>query len=162
MMGRGSTVDAALERLYRQRYRALCRIALAVTGDVERAHDAVQEGFARAYAARSQFRGDGSVEAWVTRIVLRAAGGTQRAFDALPEDLPTSLPFLERNHELADALAALPPRRRLIVVLRYYGDLSLRDIAATLGIAEGTVSASLTQARDELREALRAPEGRSM
>ncbi len=157
MMARGNDVETALERLYRTRYRALARVAIAVTGDVDRAHDAVQEGFARAYAARAQFRGEGSLEAWVARIVLRAAAGAGPSVDALPDDLTSTVPFPERNEELTDAVAALPPRRRLIVLLRYYGDLSLRDIADTLGIAEGTVSATLTQAREELREALGAP-----
>jgi RNA polymerase sigma factor (sigma-70 family) len=154
MMASGSEIERALERLYRTRYRALCRMATAVTGDLDRGHEAVQEGFARAYAARDQFAGAGPLEAWVWRIILRTAWRPAASQDQLPDDVSVSLPFPERNEELAGALAALPPRRRLILFLRYYADLSLRDIADTLGIAEGTVSATLTQARAELRAAL--------
>jgi RNA polymerase sigma-70 factor (ECF subfamily) len=49
---------------------------------------------------------------------------------------------------------ALSPRRRTVVFLRYFADLPLREIAEVLGIAEGTVSATLAQARDELHAAL--------
>ncbi len=154
MMASGPEIERALERLYRTRYRAFCRMAAAVTGDLDRGHEAVQEGFARAYAARGQFRGSGPIEAWVWRIILRTAGRPSASEGELPDDLAVSLPFPERNEELARALTSLAPRRRLILFLRYYADLSLRDIADTLGIAEGTVSASLTQARAELRAAL--------
>ena len=133
-MARDNDVETALERLYRTTVPVLARVAIAVTGDVDRADDAVQEGFARAYAARAQFRGEGSLEAWVARIVLRVAAGAGPSVHALPDDLTSTVPFPERNEELADAVAALPPRRRLIVLLRYYGDLSLRESATPWGL----------------------------
>jgi len=151
---------AALERVYRTRYAALCRMATAVTGDLERGHEAVQEGFARALQGRASFRGDATAATWVWRIVLRAALDTRREpFDApLTEDVEVTLPFAERDPALARAVADLAPRRRLIVFLRYYADLDLRQIAAVVGVAEGTVSATLAQAHAALRAALAEPE----
>src|SRR5436190_23748473 len=68
----GATLEA-LELLYRRRFAECVRVAAAVTGDEGRGADAVHDGFARAIAARAQFRGDGPLEAWVWRIVLNAA-----------------------------------------------------------------------------------------
>jgi RNA polymerase sigma factor (sigma-70 family) len=56
---------------------------------------------------------------------------------------------------LADAIAALPPKRRAAVVLRYYLDLSEADIAETLGVRPGTVKSLLSRGLAELRLALR-------
>jgi RNA polymerase sigma-70 factor (ECF subfamily) len=152
-----------IEDVYRTRYRALCRMAASVCGDVGRSHDVVQEGFVRALRARESFRGEGSVEGWVWRIVMRAALDTRGgAVDQpLPEDVEFVLPFPERDDELTAALAALSPRRRMVVFLRYYGGLELRQIAEVLGVREGTVSATLAQAHDALRNALGSqPEAR--
>jgi RNA polymerase sigma factor (sigma-70 family) len=51
-------------------------------------------------------------------------------------------------------LRSLPPRRRLVVFLRHYADLSYAEIASACGIAEGTVAATLAQARADLAAAL--------
>jgi RNA polymerase sigma-70 factor (ECF subfamily) len=149
-------VEVGLERLYRERYRVLCRLACAVTGDLERAHEAVQEGFTRAWRARDGFRGDGSLEGWVWRIVLRCALDARGDAVDTPVDAATAvaLPFPERDPLLAAAVAALSPQRRLVVFLRYYADLETPRIAEVLGIARGTVAATLSQAQAELRAAL--------
>jgi RNA polymerase sigma-70 factor (ECF subfamily) len=145
----------AIERLYREQAGMFGRMAAAIAGPAAAA-DAVQEGFARAYAQRASFRGDGSLAAWVWRIVLRAALDARGApGTAELADLPDlRLPYPERDPDLASAIHALPPRRRMVVFLRYFADLPLSEIADVLGIAEGTVSATLAQARSDLRAAL--------
>jgi RNA polymerase sigma factor (sigma-70 family) len=60
----------------------------------------------------------------------------------------------ERDPELEAALRSLPPRKRLVVFLRYFADLSYADIAEACGISEGTVAATLAQARATLLEEL--------
>jgi RNA polymerase sigma factor (sigma-70 family) len=105
-------------------------------------------------AKQRQFKG-GSLEAWIWRIVVRQAFDLrERPIVALEEELDAELIVSERDPELADAIGRLPPRRRLIVFLRYFGDLSYQQIAELLGISAGTVGAALTQAHDELRAAL--------
>ena len=69
---RGASLDD-LEALYRSRFDVFARVAAGVTGDSERARDAVQEAFATAVRKRRSFRGDGPLEAWVWRIVFNAA-----------------------------------------------------------------------------------------
>jgi RNA polymerase sigma-70 factor (ECF subfamily) len=149
-----------IEDLYRDRFGAFRAMAAALTGGWDTAFDAVQEGFARAYARRSTYRGDGSVDAWVWRIVLRTASEQRRQrgtvsgewYDAQLPDAPESSP------ELADALKGLSPKRRLIVFLRYFADLSYGEIAEVTGTSEGTVAATLSQARAELARVLDANE----
>lgn len=152
--------NEAIERAYRERYVGFRNALATVTGDYESARDAAQEAFARALREKASFRGDGPIEAWIFRIALHAALETRR--DGLEHDVfevpASALPEPERDPELAVALRALPPRRRLVVFLRYFADLSYADIAEVCEISEGTVAASLAQARNALLEALR-PEG---
>lgn len=144
-----------LETLYRDRYAGFRNALATVTGSYDSAHDAVQEAFARALRYRSSYRGDGSLAGWVWRIALRSALDSRRPhddpFDALPE---ASLVDDGQDPELAAAIRALPPRRRLIVFLRYYADLSYEEIAYACDASVGTVSATLVQAHAQLRELL--------
>jgi RNA polymerase sigma-70 factor (ECF subfamily) len=146
----------AIENLYRERYVNFRNAVATVTGSYDSAKDAVQEGFARALRERSQFRGEGSLEAWVWRIVLRAALEIRARRSGVPFDEPVGAELVEpeRDPELADALRALPPRRRLVVFLHYYADLSYVEIAELCAISEGTVAATLAQARAALLAAL--------
>jgi RNA polymerase sigma-70 factor (ECF subfamily) len=147
-----------IERVYRQRYAPFRRAAAAILGDEQRAHDAVQEGFARALTRRKQFRG-GSLEAWIWRIVVRyAIDVRRRPIEQLERDFSAELIESGRDPELAAAIRRLPPRRRLIVFLRYFGDLSYEAIGELCGISAGTVAAALAQAHEELRSELQ-PEG---
>jgi RNA polymerase sigma-70 factor (ECF subfamily) len=147
-----------IERVYATRYTPFRRAVSAIVGDEERAHDVVQEAFARALDRRKQFRG-GSLEAWIWRIVVREALSTRgRPLVLLEDDLPAELVASESDPELADAIRRLPPRRRLIVFLRYFADLQYDEIGELCGISAGTVAAALSQAREELRRDLRPQE----
>ena len=146
----------ALEELYRRRYVGFRNALATLTGSYDSARDAVQEAFARALRERASLRDDAALEAWVWRIAVRAAldahrNGREVSSAGLPD--PAVLEP-ERNPVLADVLRTLPPRKRLIVFLRYFADLSYTQIAETCGISEGTVAASLAQARDVITTAL--------
>ena len=149
---------ADIEDVYRRRYVAFRNGVLPLTGTLDAAHDAVQEGFARALRDRRQFRGTGSLEGWIWRITFHAAlearrrQGAETLDDAVAE---SAVLEDERDPEVVAALRALPPRQRLIVFLRYFADLSYDDIADACGISEGTVAAALAQARAHLADALK-------
>lgn len=157
-------LEAEIERIYRDRYASLCRVATTVTGRVETAREAVQDGFALALARRDDYRGEGSLEGWVARIVLRAALDVRRRSGPDPavlDDLRSGtelwapeLPHSDRDPALEAALQALPPRQRQVLFLRYYADLTHAQVAETLGISPGTASASLHQARTALARRL--------
>jgi RNA polymerase sigma-70 factor (ECF subfamily) len=146
----------AIEELYRRRYGQFHSVLSTVTGSFETGHDAVQEAFARALAKRADFRGEGSLEGWVWRIALRTAAELRAGREApsLNGSVDASLVDPSREGEMAEALAALSPRRRLMVFLRYFADLSYTQIAEACAVSEGTVGATLAQAREELLEAL--------
>ena len=153
-------VRGALEELYRERYAAFVRVAAGITRDGALAHEAVQDAFADAVDRADRFRGDGTLEAWVWRIVLaRAADSARRRArrreqvlrdDERMADLPDYTP----GHGVRRALTRLPERQRLAVFLHYYADLDYAAIADALGIAEGTVAATLHAARASLRRQL--------
>lgn len=146
---------AAIEGLYRERYVRFRNGVAPVAGSYGAAHDAVQEGFARALAASGQYSGRGSLEGWVWRIVLRTAVEQQRLGEELPLNaVDTAFVEPDRDLALTAAVRALPPRRRLIVFLRYFADLPYQTIAEALEIDEGTVAATLSQARQALAQIL--------
>jgi RNA polymerase sigma factor (sigma-70 family) len=142
---------AAIEGLYRERYFRFRNGVAPVVGSYDAAHDAVQDGFARALRASSQYSGRGSLEGWVWRIVLRAALEQRRPGEEVAAEAGDSA-FVEpeRDAALTEAVRALPPRRRLVVFLHYFADLSYESIAEALEIEPGTVAATLTQARQAL------------
>lgn len=148
-----------IETLYRERYVAFRNGLATIAGSREEARDIVQEAFARALRSRRDYRGEGSLQAWVWRIALRTALERRRTSDELDSDpLDPQLPSDDGDPELAAALRRLPPRKRLVVFLRYFADLSYAEIAEACGISEGTVAATLSQARAALMEQL-SPEG---
>ena len=151
---------AAIESLYHRRYSGFRHGAAAIVGDYESAHDVVQDGFAQAFQRRAQYRG-GSLEAWVWRIVARLAldlRRSRRPTEPLEESLDVALIPSEGDPELAAAVRALAPRRRLVVFLRYYADLPYEEIARVAGIEPGTVAATLAHAHADLRGALSTEE----
>ena len=147
-MGR---MDSDLEELYRRRHGAFQVMLVSVTGSVEGARDVVQEAFAQALRDQEGFRGDGSLEGWVWRIALRLAIGSKGSRELTVDELP-EVAFVDDRCDpaLAMAVRELPPQRRMAIFLRYFGDLTYAEIGEVLGIAEGTVAATLSQAHQQL------------
>jgi RNA polymerase sigma-70 factor (ECF subfamily) len=155
-MGEAVASIGALEELYRRRYRRFLRVALALLGEPEQARDAVQEAFARAIRARFDYRGEGSLEAWLWRTLLNACTDERRASLPPPEAERAAVAngAADEWPELRAAVARLPERQRLILFLRHYADLDYETIASATGIRRGTVAAALHAAHRTLREAL--------
>jgi len=149
MMGES---ERTLERLYRERYVGFRNALAPIVGSRDAARDVVQEAFAQALRDARQLRRQESAAAWVWKIALRIAIRERSRIGE--EELPEGLTILhaERDPFLAEALRALPPRRRLVVFLRYYASFTYPEIAEALGVAEGTVAATLAQAHAALLE----------
>ena len=146
--------EREIEELYRRRYVAFRNVIATVAGGREQARDVVQDAFAQALggarltAAQEHSRpGSGGSRSDRAR---RGAAGSRSVEHSLEEA------FLEpeRDPGLVDAIRSLPPRRRLVVFLRYFGDLSYEEIAEICGISEGTVAATLAKARADLLAAI--------
>jgi RNA polymerase sigma-70 factor, ECF subfamily len=145
------------------RYWALAwRTAYAVTADRALADDAGQEAFVKAFAALDRFDESQPLAPWLKRIAINAAVDSLRrsrrlevardeesAFHAwaLGESAEEDL----RRWAVADAVAALGAGKRVVVVLHYWLDLPLEEIAGVLGLPIGTVASRLARAKGELR-----------
>src|SRR5919201_2262149 len=132
--------EGQIERLYRERYVGFRNALAPVVGSREAARDVVQEAFATALRDVRKLRRAESLAPWVWQIAFRIAVRERRhgEHEELPEDL--SLLDEERDPALAAAVRSLPPKRRLVLFLRYYADFTYSEIAEALEIAEGTVA----------------------
>lgn len=145
---------------------AVCRRILA---DPTEAEDVAQEAFLRAYRALGTYRGDGPFGAWISRIAARQAIGRLdgRPMTALLDEVAYALPSAragdhpeavtleaEQRDAIREAVACLPRPQRDVVELRFFGDLSLEEIARTTRIPVGTVKSRLHRGLASLRASL--------
>ena len=147
--------------LYVGRAPALRRTAFLLCGDWHVAEDLVQVTFEKVYASWSRLR---EPEAVLRRTLLRCwvdetrrPHRRERPVEELPE-LATEPPARD---SLEHALAAVPPRQRACLVLRFYDDLSVADTARLLGCTEGTVKSQTSRGLEALRAVL-ADSGRAV
>jgi RNA polymerase sigma-70 factor (ECF subfamily) len=156
------TLEAAqpvndIEVVYRAHAPRLWRSLLAWTGDAAIADDAVAEAFAQALRRGEALR---EPERWVWRTAYRIAAGALKERGRHGGTAPdVSYQLDEVPASLAEALAMLPPGQRAAVVLHYYADLRVRDVAQVLGTSSAAVKVSLMRARRRLRIVLEDPDG---
>jgi RNA polymerase sigma-70 factor (ECF subfamily) len=165
----------AFSPLMQRHNRRLYRVARAVLGDEAEAEDVVQEGYLRAFSHLKDFRGEASVETWLTRIVLNEALGRLRrrrkmvdlsVLDVGGEGSRILMfPGVERSADpesdaaraqirrlLERAVDDLPPAFRTVFVMRDVEGMSMEETAAHLGIRPETVKTRLHRARGMLRD----------
>ena len=153
--------DVALEAVMREEAAPLTRRLARMLGDREAAEDVCQETLARAWARAPRGAEDGHLRAWLHRT------GTNLALDELRRRrVRRAVPLDEaldataaRDGDAAlhtrDALARLTPHERMLLLLRFEGGLSHREIAALLAIQEATARQRLSRARRAFATALR-------
>ncbi|MBI3546883.1 MAG: RNA polymerase sigma factor [Gammaproteobacteria bacterium] len=139
----------------------LYRAAWAITGKRAAAQDLVQETFALAWRARHQLRDGAAVQGWLYRILQRQAIRNWRAreqaenWDAAEcERAPDQATDGSMRFDLMEALQALSPQHREILVLFYLADLNYSEMAQALELPAGTVMSRLNRARAALRQLL--------
>jgi RNA polymerase sigma-70 factor (ECF subfamily) len=157
----GVLVRRYQDRLYATVFR--------LTGCAEDALDLLQEAFLRAYQKLDRFNGESSFYTWVYRIAINLALSSLRkrrhpapvTFPVDPaderggDDPVHALERAERDQRIQQALDALAPDHRTVVVMKEFDALRYEEIGAILGIPVGTVRSRLHRARSELRERLR-------
>jgi RNA polymerase sigma-70 factor (ECF subfamily) len=117
--------------------------------------DVLQNALIAAWRAWLQFdESRGTARAWLATITMNEARKSHRSI-RLPVGLPViAQPSVDTNVDLRAAVERLPDRQRTAVELHYYVGLPVRDVAAVMGCAEGTVKSTLSAARDGLRALL--------
>lgn len=143
---------------FRVRAQPLRRLAYSLCGDWHTAEDLVSATFVRLYRHWPRVR-DETVDAYTRRILVNAFLSDRRArrresLMADPPERPVGAPDPAEGLALRRALAGLAPRQRAAVVLRYYEDLPVAEVAALLGITEGTVKSQTARAIQSIRGAL--------
>ncbi len=159
----------AFEELVRRYQRRVYGVALRIVRRHDVADDVAQEAFVRAHRNLVSFDTARPFGPWIARIAANLALNHLRSPVAREQELPEG--HAERASERPDplrevlddearrvlerALEDLPAEQRAVFVLRVMEDLSYREIADALGIAQGTVMSRLFRARARLREVLR-------
>lgn len=152
-------------------------LALRILGDPDRARDALQEAFLKAYSALDRFEGRSGFYTWLYRLVFnqcidmkrrdKSAGHLEWDDEVAREVSPDAgasaegpagpdrgLARSELREALAEAIESLPPDARRTLVMREIDGLSYAEIAAALEIPKGTVMSRLHYARKRVQEAL--------
>ena len=159
-----SSDELRLEECMRASYRRSLRTAFLILGDRADAEDAVQDAYLRAWRFRDSINSTSSARPWLYRVVVNSCYSRLR--DEIPRrDLRApegELATLRDAHDHAAhvgvaldvtaALRDLAPDLRVVVVLRYYADLSEREIATAIGRPTGTVKSRLHEARRRLAQ----------
>jgi RNA polymerase sigma-70 factor, ECF subfamily len=144
------------------------RVAYGVLRNRTDAEDVAQEAFVRAHRAFHRLRDRGRFRAWLVRMTFRLALDWKRGHrrrDAREDAMARLRPPVghaerdvlenERALRLWAAIDALPEKLRLVIVLAGIEGHGMKDVAALLGIPEGTVKSRLFDAKRQLQERLR-------
>ena len=151
----------SFETFYRNEYRAMLGIALALASDRSSAEDLVQEAFISAHRRWDEVSQYDSPQAWVRRALINRATSLRRRVaaefravarmgpppPALPDLSSETVGVWKEVHEL-------PRRQQQAVALHYVGQLSMTEIADVMGCSQGAVKSHLHRARETLKDSL--------
>ena len=158
------TVATDYEAMFRSQFPRLVSLGVAMTGRNDIAHDLAQETMLRAHRNWATVSTYDAPQAWLRRVMAnllidhhRSVRSERAAVDRLSvrDDMVDAAPALDDWWRI---VSPLPARQRMIVTLYYADDLSVGEIADTLGISNGAVKASLFKARRSIERRLRDEE----
>lgn len=152
-----------LERIVNEYGDALLRMCFLYLKDHAMAEDAVQETFLRAFRHQDDFQGKSSVKTWITRIAINVCKdmltdpwARHRSDENLLDEAAPEPSFSsEDRYVISGKIANLPPKYKEVILLHYYQELKLSEIAEILGESEATIKTRLKRARDMLRSELK-------
>lgn len=143
----------SIDDLWRREYPVLVRLARALVDSPDRAEEIVQDAFAHTLRRYDRLTNPGG---YLRTSVINGARGELRKREVRrrikPPASPTSTPASDEY--LADALAGLSPKRRIVLVLRFYADMPDREIAEHLGVRPATVRSLAARGLSDLREVI--------
>lgn len=151
--------------LYHAHRLGMVRLAVLLVDDLATAEDVVQDAFTALYRRHGEHITEvdnalGYLRTAVvntSRSVLRRRRTVRAWTPPAPADIPSAEEHVvldEAHREVLAALGTLTPRRRQVLVLRYWADLSEAEIAETLGISRGAVKSNASRALDALEKIL--------
>ena len=141
------------------------RFCLLQLRDTSQAEDAAQDVFIKAWRALSTFRGDSSEKTWLLHIAANTCRDYQRTgwfrfMDrrVTPEDMERGTAFEFPDDSLSKAITELPILLRQAVTLRYFEELSIREMTQVLDVSEATAKRRIRKANVLLKERLAQPD----
>ena len=152
-----------LEQLYTLHIDMAVRLAFLMTGDQHQARDIAQDAFVKVAGRFHGIRDQAAFPAYLRTTVINLSRGhlrklrTERDYMARQTagEVATAGPDIEGSDEMWRALQTLPARQKAALVLRYYEDLSERQMADTLGVSESAVKSLLSRGLTQLRAQMR-------
>lgn len=151
----------ALTRMVTEYQGPLLRMCCIYLHDPSIAQDAVQETFLKAYRAYDSFREESKERTWLMSIAINTCRDMNRSAwlrhidkRITPEDIPLAAPENEDALALAEAIRRLPARHRDVILLYYYQDMTIQEVAKALHAAPSTILKRLNQAKDKLHHLL--------
>ncbi len=161
----------AIEKMVHTYQKDVYRLALSILDDPDEAEDGTQETFLAALRAISSFREGAAFKTWLFSITINVCrsrlrrgknrGRLQQILQSLfhlrgEVELPEKTAMQNQaDAELRTAICSLDEKHRIPLVLRYYHDLPIADIATMLNVPPGTVHSRLNHAREKLRALLK-------
>lgn len=156
---------ASQRLLYKQFASKMLFVCTRYATNKEEAEDILQEGFIKVFDKLSQFKGEGSLEGWVRRIMVNTAienyRKTSKVFPLIDiedvQDQLVDVNDVQSNiaaSELLEMIQSLPPMYKMVFNLYIFEDMNHKEIAEQLGIVEGTSKSNLFHARMLLRKKL--------
>lgn len=151
-----------MERIVDQYGTGLLRMCYLYLKDMQLAEDAVQDTFLKVYRNYGQFNGGAGEKTWVTRIAINVCKdylrtAWRRRVNVVEElnDIPDAEgPHAAEDGALLNEVLALKPKYREVLLLYYYQDLKISEIAKVLNAPESTISVRLKRAREQLKSRL--------
>lgn len=156
------TDQSQLYELLAPRMFAVC---LRYSKNKEEAEEILQEGFMKVFSFLHQFNFDGSFEGWIRKIMVNCALQKFRSkahmhavvdIDSTPQEIPATEDIITQigTKELLKLVQQLPPAYKMVFNLYVFEGMKHREIAALLGISEGTSKSNLSDARSILQKAV--------
>ena len=147
--------DIEIQELYAASYRRLLGQLIGVTGNVAEAEDVVQEAFVRGLDHPRRLLGADNPEAWLRTVAVNLARSRWRRAQRLVGLAPRLVDAPRESDTdghlvLLEAVRALPAGQREAIALHHLADLTVEQVAATLGLPTGTVKARLSRGRAAL------------
>lgn len=157
--------DEAFEQLISSVRQKLYRTAYAYVRNEQDALDIYQETIYIAYISIKKLKKPESFSGWITKVLVFKSidfiRKESRHFTTDNEEIfadlivPENVDFITHSLDLSEAFKYLNPAVKTIILLRYYHDLSIKEIATIMKYPEGTVKSHLNRAKKELRPILK-------
>lgn len=136
----------------------LYRVAIAITKNEDDALDCIQETILQVYTSIKNLKNDQYFKTWLIKILINKCNKliqkNRKILEFKKSDLQNTQETNEINIEIKESIDTLDEELKILVILYYYQDMSIKDISDSLEIPEGTVKSRLSRARSKLKEIL--------